>query len=93
MKADSKIRIRVFDLHQNVGYLTVYDGEVHYNAKDGIPASLSSIATDAMALRFALEDARTGEEAVKAVKVFSRGLSKIELMKGGRSTETTAFIG
>lgn len=74
-----KIRIRGSDMFGNLRYITVYDGTVHVYSASGMPLSLSNIAKDAMALRFALEDAASdAQAAVQAVKAMSK-LTGVEL--------------
>lgn len=64
----TKIRVRGQDRSNSMYYVTIYDGVPRLYARSGMEHALSSIAEDAMALQFALEDARTEVDAIIALK-------------------------
>src|SRR5690606_23738182 len=67
-----KFRFKIVDRCNNVNYLSVIDGNASLQSKNGAPLSLSNIAHDnTTLLRFALEDAKSLDDALRAVRMYA----------------------
>jgi hypothetical protein len=68
-KEPSEFRIRYTDTMGNTSYITRRKGEVYYFSGSEVSLALSSLVGQyAAELRFALRDAQSGWDAVKAVR-------------------------
>jgi hypothetical protein len=79
MRTIKTIRIGCRDICGNASYFVIKHGEVFYFADNLTPLAIANVAgsVNAAVLRFALEDARSPEEAFKAVKKYAQHAKEV----------------
>lgn len=77
MVVGKKVRIKILDKGLcNPRYIVVDKGTVSFYSASEVPLALSNLASDhAAELRFALEDAKSAEEALKSLRELVPGVN------------------
>jgi len=81
MKTQKPIRIKITERWGNISFIVIKDGHVSYLSGSEFTLTLSNlVANKAAELRFALQDVKSGEQALKIVKAACYLNEKIELL-------------